>query len=166
MALVDVLELIPPGFSRQLEELKAIAVRLTAAVLEYQDSQSGLWYQVLDRRQSPGNYTESSASAMFIYFLLKLLRLDAVLESDAARIRNAADKAFQGLLREKIREDPSGELHLTGICKVAGLGGTPYRDGSYEYYVGEPVAIDDFKGVGPFILAAMEWERHFQENAS
>ena len=95
---------------------------------------------------------------MFGYFLLKMLRLGLAPKNDAAHIRDAARRAYQGLLKEKIQEDPSGELHLTGICKVAGLGGKPYRDGSYEYYVNEPVAVDDFKGLGPFILASIEYE--------
>ena len=95
---------------------------------------------------------------MFVYFLLKTIRLAAAPKSDVPQIREAAQKAYRGLVEQKLQEDPSGELHLTGICKVAGLGGTPYRDGSYEYYVSEPAAADDFKGVGSFILASMEIE--------
>ena len=72
--------------------------------------------------------------------------------------KNVKFRVFKGLLDNKLREDPSGELHFTDICKAAGMGGTPYRDGSYEYYVNEPRADDDFKGVGPFILASMEQE--------
>ena len=45
------------------------------------------------------------------------------------------------------------------VFGVAGLGGTPYRDGSFEYYVQEPIATNDFKGAGPFILAALELEK-------
>jgi unsaturated rhamnogalacturonyl hydrolase len=159
MALADVLEIIPPERHKNHEALKAIACRLFAPLLKYQDGESGLWYQILDRRQSEKNYTESSASAMFVYFLLKMIRLEGTPKHDIPRLREAADRAWQGLLNQKITEDPSGELHLTSICKVAGLGGVPYRDGSYEYYVNEPVVTDDFKGVGPFILAAMEQER-------
>jgi unsaturated rhamnogalacturonyl hydrolase len=157
MALADTLNFIPPS-SEQSETLKTIARRLFAPLLKYQDAESGLWFQVLDRGGAPGNYTESSGSSMFIYFLLRMIRLGAAPDSDAAQLKTAAVKAYQGLVKHKIQEDPSGELHLTGICKVAGLGGTPYRDGSYEYYVNEPQAADDFKGVGPFILASMEYE--------
>ena len=155
MALMDTLDFTPPD-SR--EGLVAIARRLLAPLLEYQDSQTGLWFQVLDRGYDAGNYTESSASSMFAYFLFKMLRLDLVPWNDAERVGAAADKAYRGLLEHKLRENHDGILSLTDICKVAGLGGTPYRDGSYEYYVAEPVAVDDFKGVGPFILASMEAE--------
>jgi unsaturated rhamnogalacturonyl hydrolase len=158
MALADALDFMPPS-SEQAETLKAIARRLFAPLLKYQDADSGLWFQVLDRGGAPGNYTESSGSSMFIYFLLKMIRLGVAPDSDCARLKAAAEKAYNGLVKHKIQEDPSGELHLTGICKVAGLGGEPYRDGSYEYYVNEPQAVDDFKGAGPFILASMEYER-------
>jgi len=158
MALADALDFIPPA-SEHAETLKAIAKRLFAPLLKYQDAESGLWFQVLDRGGEPGNYTESSASSMFVHFLLKMARLKAASDNESELLVNAAKKAYQGLLKNKILEDPSGELHLTGICKVAGLGGEPYRDGSFEYYVNEPRAVDDFKGAGPFILASMEYEK-------
>jgi unsaturated rhamnogalacturonyl hydrolase len=160
MALVDALAFIPPSYSKHTEALTAIARRLVAPLLKYQDVQSGLWYQVMDRGQSPGNYLETSASSMFIYFLLRMLRLGLVPEGDKEAVKSAAIKAYQGLLEQKLQEDQSGELHLTSICKVAGLGGTPYRDGSYEYYISEPQVTDDFKGIGPFILASIEYERN------
>jgi len=167
MALMDVLDFVPPSCREAADSLVAIARRLVAPLLKYQDSQTGLWYQVLDRGGDAGNYTESSASSMFAYFLFKMLRLGLVPKDDVERVGLAADKAYAGLLA-KLRQDPAGasvpggELHLTDICAVAGLGGTPYRDGSYEYYVGEAVAEDDFKGVGPFILASMEKEGLFR----
>jgi unsaturated rhamnogalacturonyl hydrolase len=156
MALADVLDFIPAS-SQQAETLRAIAGRLFAPLIKYQDADSGLWFQVLDRGSDPGNYTESSCSSMFTYFLFKMTRLEVAHNKD--QLKAAAEKAYQGLVKHKLQEDPSGELHLTGICKVAGLGGEPYRDGSYEYYVNEPQAVDDFKGVGPFILASMENEQ-------
>jgi unsaturated rhamnogalacturonyl hydrolase len=101
---------------------------------------------------------------MFIYFMLKMIRLNKkfnlglVQETDTEAVKSAVVKAYHGLLEQRVQEDSFGELHLTGTCRVAGLGGTPYRDGSYEYYVNEPQATDDFKGIGPFILASMEYE--------
>ena len=158
MALVDAIELIPDSCPQEIEAVKAIAFRLLPPLLNFQDQTTGLWYQVLDKGGEEKNYLESSASSMYVYFLLKLLRLGLVPDADVESVKTAADKAFQGLLKHKIRREDSGELHLRDICKVAGLGGNPYRDGSYGYYVGETICEDDFKGVGPFILAAMEWE--------
>jgi unsaturated rhamnogalacturonyl hydrolase len=157
MALADALDFIPPVSPRG-QMIAAIARRLFEPLLRYQDKTSGLWFQVLDQGGREGNYTESSASSMFVYFLLKMIRLGIVPPGDISRIRDAARTAYQGLMSLKIREAPSGELHLTDICKVAGLGGNPYRDGSYAYYVNEPVVTGDFKGLGPFILASLEYE--------
>ena len=123
MALADALDFIPPA-SIEAQALTAIARRLFEPLLRYQDSGSGLWLQVLDQGGREGNYTESSASSMFVYFLLKMIRQGRVPPGETSRIRDAARKAYQGLLSQKLREDPSGELHLDGICKAAGLGAT------------------------------------------
>jgi unsaturated rhamnogalacturonyl hydrolase len=157
MALTDALDHIPPSRKEQAAVLKAIALRMVAPILKYQDKKSGLWYQILDRGQSEKNYPESSASSMFVYFLFKLIRSGALPPEDLSPVKEAALAGYSGLLNHQLAEDESG-LHLRGICKVAGLGGSPYRDGSYEYYVNEPVSVDDFKGVGPFILASLEYE--------
>ena len=158
MALLDTLDFVPAENGAAAGKLADIARRLLAPLLKCRDPQSGLWHQVLDRGGEAGNYTESSASSMFAYFLFKMLRLGLVPPGEAGPVRAAADKAYEGLLELKLSEDPSGGLHLADVCAVAGLGGNPYRDGSYAYYVGEPVATDDFKGVGPFILASLEKE--------
>jgi len=157
MALVDTMEII------KSDTLEAIARSLIAPLLSYQDFKTGLWYQIMDKGNEEKNYTESSASSMFVYFLFKMLGLHIFSQSYTDDIEAAAVKAYRGLLEYKLKEDSSGELHLTDICKVAGLGGNPYRDGSYEYYVNEPVVSDDFKGLGPFILASMEYEDNKNE---
>ncbi|MDR2259190.1 MAG: glycoside hydrolase family 88 protein [Treponema sp.] len=159
MALVDTLDFISETRQKDRAVLLAIANRLTAPVLKYQNTQSGLWYQILDQEPREKNYPETSVSSMFVYFLLKMIRIGAVPAMDIALVTDAALKAYEGLTARMLAEDDDGELHLRGICKVAGLGGNPYRDGSYEYYVNEPVAVDDFKGVGSFILASLERER-------
>ncbi|PKL28197.1 MAG: glycosyl hydrolase [Spirochaetae bacterium HGW-Spirochaetae-2] len=151
MALVDVLDYLGPDVPGR-EELVDIVGRTADAVLQWQD-RCHLWYQILDQGSRADNYLETSCSAMFSYFLLKAHRL-GLLEEDC--YRNAGIAAFEALVDRKTSTDANGLLHLHDICSVAGLGGTPYRDGSYGYYVGEPVATDDFKGVGPFILAALE----------
>lgn len=154
MALVDVLEYLPRETSGW-NELSAIVERTARAVAAWQDA-SGLWYQILDQGGRDGNYLESSASAMFVYFLLKATRMGLL--SDGA-VSEKARRGFDALVSLKTRSDGNGGLHLHDICSVAGLGGEPYRDGSYAYYVSEPVATDDFKGVGPFVLAALEIAR-------
>ncbi|MDR0723455.1 MAG: glycoside hydrolase family 88 protein [Treponema sp.] len=158
MALVDVLDFVPPEQDQTVVMLRAIATRLAQAIIEVQDPQSGMWYQVVDQGGVGQNYLESSASSMFVYFLLKLIRTGVLNQAAIPAAKEAALKAYQGIMEKMVQEDPSGELHLGGICAVAGLGGHPYRDGSFAYYVGEPVVGDDFKGIGPFILASLERE--------
>ena len=102
-----------------------------------------------------GNYLETSGSAMFSYSFFKGARLGYLDKSFVEPAR----KALEGMKERYLSEDGSGELHLGGICSVAGLGGNPYRDGTFRYYISEKVVQDDFKGVGPFILACTEAEQ-------
>jgi unsaturated rhamnogalacturonyl hydrolase len=155
MALVDVIEVLSPESSGRAR-LSGLLAGLAEAAAKYQDAESGLWYQVLDQGGRMGNYLEASVSSMFPYAFLKGARLGAL---DASRFVPVAKRAYEGAVARFLRPDGSGGLHLEGICAVAGLGGSPYRDGSYEYYVGERVAADDYKGVGPFILASIEYDR-------
>ncbi len=153
MALVEVLDILPPNTEGRGELLEMLR-RTADAVAKDQDSVSGVWYQVLDRPGQPGNYLEASASAMFTY----------VFARGAARgyldplYADRAKKAFHGMIQQFVSVDSSGYVNLLHTCKGAGLGGTPYRDGSYEYYVHEPQRMNDLKGLGPFLLAAIELE--------
>lgn len=161
MALVDVLDILPAGHAGR-PALIRILDRLAHALLQVQDADTGLWYQVVDLPHRPGNYPETSVSAMLAYTFAKGVRKGHL----AADYQLAAQRAFRGLLEHKVKVDAHGTLTLEGTCSVGGLGGIPYRDGSFEYYVGEPVAANDFKGVGPFILAALEMEARAAKSAS
>ncbi len=154
MALVDVLDYLPADHPKR-GELVSILQRLATAVIKVQDPKSGVWYQVLDKAGEPGNYREASASCMFTYALLKGIRL-GYLDTPCL---DAGKKAYAGILKEFMVQETDGSWHLDKVCSVAGLGGNPYRDGSYQYYISEPVRRDDLKGAGPFILASLEMER-------
>lgn len=73
-----------------------------------------------------------------------------------AQYRTIAEKAFNGLKQTLLRENPDGTLTLTRCCQVGGLGGTPYRDGSFEYYIGEKMRDNDAKATGPFIMGCLQ----------
>lgn len=152
MALCDVLELLPDGHPKR-HKLEELCRRLMFTIASFRDSESGMWLQVLDQAGRPGNYPETSASAMFIYALQKSRRLGL---SEAGT--DDVLPAFTSLSARYLSKTDKG-VSLGGICKVAGLGGTPYRDGTYTYYINEPVGADDFKGVGPYIMAAVELGR-------
>lgn len=155
MAVIDVAEILPKGHVGRAR-LEALIPGLLEPVLDHQ-TPAGLWWQVMDVGERDGNYLETSGSAMFAYSLQRAVALGLAI--DSKKYLAAADKAIDALVRTRLREEPSGELHLGGICSVAGLGGNPYRDGSFPYYIKEPVVEDDFKGVGPFILALVEQEK-------
>ena len=70
--------------------------------------------------------------------------------------RRYAEKAFEGLRSKLLGENADGTLTLTRCCQVGGLGGTPYRDGSFEYYIGERMRDNDAKATGPFIMGCLE----------
>ncbi len=158
MALVDVLDYFPanhPARPKLISYLK----RLAPVLAKYQDKSSGLWYQMMDQRNRKGNYFEASASCMFVYALAKGVRMGYLNES----LLPVAQRGYEGINTKFIETDATGNLHLNGTVSVGGLGSTgtpdsPYRDGSYEYYLSEPLRRDDLKGVGPFIMASVEIE--------
>lgn len=151
MALVDVLEYFPVKHA-QRAELTAILSRLAAAIKKYQDAKTGLWYDILDQPTSKGNYVEASASCMFVNTLAKGIRLGVLPEEYSA----VAKRGYESIVKQFIEKDSKGQTNLNGTVSVSGLGGEPYRDGSYEYYMSEKVVPNDAKGVGSFILASNE----------
>lgn len=155
MALVDVLDYMPKDHPKRKELIKYLS-NASEAILKFQDSKSGLWYQVTDKGGQKDNYLEASGSAMFAYAYAKGVNKGYL----PAKFKKAANKAFDGLTTVLIKKvDEDGGITLTNCCQVAGLGGNPYRDGSYEYYVNERKKDNDPKATGPFILAAIELNR-------
>ena len=153
MALVDTLDHFPAQHAKRAE-LIAILNRLAQAVTKYQDSKSGLWYQVMDKGTEQGNFLEASGSSMFVYALAKGVRNGYLPQS----YLSVAQRGYKGLVERFIKKDANGQTNLDGTVAVAGLGGNPYRDGSYAYYIGERVVTNDPKGVGAFLMASNEMD--------
>jgi len=159
MAMVDVLEVADPGRCRGRDSRLASHFRgLIDALLGYQDTQSGLWYQVVNLPALAGNYLETSGSAILSYCILKALRLGILPES----YRQAGVHAYTGIGHRYLSEQ-DGRLQLEGICLVAGLGGKEQRDGSAAYYLSEPVVANDAKGVAPYLLSYAEMLRQHHD---
>jgi unsaturated rhamnogalacturonyl hydrolase len=154
MALVDVLDDLPRDHPDRAQILRLLR-ELAPALVRVQDPVTGLWWQVLDQPNREGNYLEASASSMFVYALAKGANRGWL----APGYRRVAARGWDGLVARLLKTNPDGTLSLTGICSVAGLGGKPQRNGSFEYYISEPVVADDYKGVGPFIMASLELNR-------
>jgi unsaturated rhamnogalacturonyl hydrolase len=158
MALVDVLDFFPTNHPAR-PEIIATFQKLCGGVVKYQDPKTGLWYQVVDQGNRQGNYLEATASSMFVYAMAKGVN-HGYLPGDYVPV---VEKGYRGIVGNLIKDDGHGKWSLTQCCSVAGLGGTPgngrARDGSFDYYVSEPVVTNDLKGVGPFILAGIELQQ-------
>lgn len=154
VALADLTDILPEGEERR--ELAGIFADLMAAVSRYADGETGLYWQVPDQGGREGNYLETSGSAMMAYAMLKGARLGVLGKEYAAK----GQKTFDDIMDKYLTFTDSG-LDLGGICLVAGLGpeNNRRRDGSYEYYISEPVVANDAKGVAPFVLAYTEIKR-------
>lgn len=154
MAIVDVLDYFPKDHPKYKQILE-IYQNTIEAVMKVRDPKTGAWYQILNLPDRQGNYLEGSASAMFTYAIAKGVK-HGYLGKEYLKI---ADECFDSLVKVFIKEDNNGKLTMVNICGGAGLGGTPYRDGSFEYYVSEQIVPNDCKGVAPFIYAAIELNR-------
>ena len=175
MALIEVLDALPKDYGRR-QEVVDLLVKDLDAVVKWQDKKSGVWYQVMDQPGREGNYLESTCSAMFTYALLKASRMGYV----GTKYREAGIKAYRGIINNFVRINADKTISLTQCCSVAGLGpaATPEveaamkrinpkgkvkenrrRDGSYAYYLSEPIRDNDAKGIGPFIWASLEMEQ-------
>lgn len=149
MAMVDVLDYIPADMAGR-DSVIAYVQGLAASLPRYQVD--GLWYQVLDCPKREGNYPEASVTTQFLYAYAKAINKGYI----DKKYLKVAQKAYEGLQKTLLKENADGTLSLTRCCAVGGLGGNPYRDGSFEYYIGERIRENDAKATGPFIMGCIE----------
>lgn len=154
MGLVDATSWFPEDHPDR-QKLIELINKYAANIVAHQSADTGLWWQVPNQPGREGNYEEATGSTMLTYFLLKSVRLGYLPQE----YLEYGQKGYEGIWEHLIREDADGTISLENCCAVAGLGGNPYRDGSYEYYISEPIRDNDPKGVGPFILAALEMDQ-------
>ncbi len=150
MALVDALDYIPEGHSGRADMISWIQ-GLADTLPKYQDK-AGLWYQVIDQPNCEENFPEASVTSQCMYAYAKAVNKGYI----DAKYKAVAEKAFKGLKDKLLVENADGTLTLTRCCQVGGLGGHPYRDGSFEYYIGEKMRDNDAKATGPFIMGCIE----------
>lgn len=153
VALIEVIELLPYDYSPKTKIMIPLLQEMVDGLLRYQDQKSKLFYQIVDQGGRDKNYLETSGSLLVSYALLKSSRLGVL----ANPYQVIGKQIFDGVI-EKYLTEVDGDLNLGGICLVAGLGPehNTRRDGSYEYYVSEPIVNNDAKGVGPLIMAYTE----------
>lgn len=150
MATVDVLDFVPENHPRR-QELIRILQHLAEVMTKYQ-SKNGLWYQVVNLGGKDENYEEASVSSMIMYAVAKSVNHHYI----DKKYLDTSVKAYNGLLDHLIVRNEDGTYSMTKCCAVAGLGGKPYRDGSYDYYINERIRDNDSKATGPFIMGCIE----------
>jgi rhamnogalacturonyl hydrolase YesR/pectate lyase len=155
MAIIEVLDALPQDYERR-DEVIVLFQKVMRSVVDYQDAESGVWYDVMDVVDSR-NYLEATCSSMFAYCLLKGTRLGYL---DKSYLK-AGLKAYRGIVKQFVKVNDDGTLSLSKCCSVSGLGpdSNPRRDGSFEYYMSESIRDNDAKGVGPFVWASLEMEQ-------
>ena len=156
MALVDTLDSYPehdPGRAKLLYILR----RDANAIARFQDKKTGLWYTMMNKPGAQGNYFESSSASMFVYALAKGVRR-GYLPAGPGGSLEVAERGYKGILAHFVKTGADNDVSLTDTVKASGLGGEPYRDGSFAYYISEKVITNDPKGVGVFLLASTEME--------
>lgn len=139
VALVEVLETMPKSDPDRVK-LIALVRQLVAALSRFQDPATGLWYNVVDKASEPGNWLETSASAMYIYMISKAVERGYV----PAHYASVACKGYRGI-RVELSASPEGSVAVTNICA-----GTVVGD--LNYYLKRPRKTNDIHGVGPFLL--------------
>jgi unsaturated rhamnogalacturonyl hydrolase len=159
MAIVDSLDYFSPTHP-EVDRINEVLRRVADGIVRWQDPKTGLWWQVVDQGSREGNYLEATASSMFVYTLAKGINRGYL---PREKYLPVVLKGYEGIIRDFIRLDAGNTISLTRCCSVAGLDytnskGQP-RDGSFNYYVGEPIIDNDLKGVGPFILAGLELQQ-------
>jgi len=154
LAIEDILEYLPDNHPDRADLIR-ILQKTCDALLKVRDPKTGLWFQVLNKGGKEGNYIEGSGSAMYTYAFARGAN-KGYLDKTYLSVANSA---FDSIIKELITVDEKGIVTMHNICGGCGLGGNPYRDGSYEYYINEKRIDNDTKGVAPFIMAAIELDR-------
>lgn len=199
MALVDVLEAMDKAGqsgTTNYTTLKQHLADLAAGIAARQDTKTGGWYQVMDKKAdysannyngqtvtAVSNYIETSATAIFSAAYFKAVRLGLLDSTTQYDYKTIAKNAFEGLVNNFVNTD-NGDFHIWGSCRSAGLGGDDdknsisggkkFRDGSNAYYllgydvpmVKKDENITEGKVLGGFIMAATEYERAYQNQDS
>lgn len=155
MALVDTLHVMSQEVFEDYMQLASLYKEGIRGLLQYQDPESGLFYQLVDHKDTVGNYLETSGSAMIAASILKACNLRVLLRE---KYWKTGEEILSALLARKLAES-DGRLMLKDTCQVAGLGPADNhrRDGSIAYYLSEPVKTDDNKGVAALFMAYAQY---------
>jgi unsaturated rhamnogalacturonyl hydrolase len=153
VGITDILDYLPEHHPQRGKVIEVFHGLITT-IIKYQDTKTGVWYQVVDQGNREGNYLESSSTNMYTYSIAKGIRKGYL----SSCLLPTLECAYTGILKNFIESDESGEITIHSTCQTAGLGITTNRDGSFDYYISEQIKSNDFKGIGSFIMASIEVE--------
>lgn len=159
MAMVDVLDYLPTDIAGR-DQLLSNLHHLLNALRKVADPATNLWYQVTDEGDRPMNYLESSGSLMILNAIAKGLRKHYLDETDW---QDFLTTGYANAIQQFISIDRHNYVNVNKIAHVGGLGGANKRDGSFAYYISEPIVTNDHKGVGPFLMLANEMQQRLNQ---
>lgn len=157
MSMIETMEEMPKAVYEHYHDLQVLFKESLKGILNYQDSKSKLFYQVINHPEIKGNYLETSGSAMIAASILKACRMKVLLSEKYWHI---GEEILKELIEQKLVLE-EGQLVLKDCCEVAGLGpsGDTRRDGTIEYYLSEPVINNDNKAIAALFLAYAQYIR-------
>lgn len=158
MALADLAEAFAALDETASARMGSLLKELVEGMLPHRDPVHQMWYQLVEKPDLPGNYLETSGTAMMVYAILKGVRLGVLPEA----WRQEALLTLEGLERRYLVEE-GGRWYLGGICQVAGLD-NERRDGSDAYYLSEKISVNEIKGLGPYFFCHAELMLQEQSN--
>jgi unsaturated rhamnogalacturonyl hydrolase len=143
VAVMDILDYLPAEHERH-REFESAAVDIINALVRFQDEESGLWFQVVDKGDDPENWLETSCSCLFTYAIAKAVKTGLIHRSYTKYIH----RAYEGII--KTLAFNCDDLILSRVCV-----GTEVGD--YDFYIKRPTAQNDLHGMGAFLLMCTEY---------
>ncbi|MDA3928523.1 MAG: glycoside hydrolase family 88 protein [Prolixibacteraceae bacterium] len=139
--IADVFDYLPknhPGYSKLLK----IHKNLCRGLKKYQDPNTGMWCQVVDKCGATDNWNETSGTGMFIYLLKKSIDKGYISSEIYSPL---IEKAYEGMLKKASYND-QGLIDLVD-CSSIGI------VDNYNAYINSPKEVSPFGAFGSFIIS-------------
>lgn len=143
VATADIPDWLPKDYKNR-QEIIDICTKLLKSLVKYQDAETGMWYQLVDKGNYEKNWIETSCSCLYTYAIAKAIRRGYLDESFSKYV----DKAYEGIINFINFEN--GRIKLPGVCIGTGIG-------DMDFYFERPTVDTDLHGMGAFILMCTEY---------
>lgn len=146
MGLIEVLDELPADHSGRAPLIQMLS-GLLKSIYQFQDTNTGLWYQVINKQGESGNWQETSCSTMYTYAMSRAVASGYVSDEYLQQI----EAGYTGVM-SKVTVSENGAVVLRDICEGTGVG-------NYQYYIDRKKIANDFHGLGAFLIMN-EWVAH------